>query len=117
MIHLVFETANIAALEAAIALDETLAGKIVEIKDDYAVGPLLDIYETEGYQARRNWWANVLEYSPHSDQLNIVDDKLTVHQLIQNLEEDLIYVEVMLITGAMITGRVTLKHTKRPRLS
>ena len=88
MIHLVFETANIAALEAAIALDETLAGKIVEIKDDYAVGPLLDIYETEGYQVRRNWWSNVLEYSPHSDQLNIVDDKLTVHQLIQNLEED-----------------------------
>ncbi len=88
MIHLVFETANIAALEAAIALDETLAGYIVEIKDDYAVGPLLDIYETEGYQARRNWWANVLAYSPHSDQLNIVDDKLTVHQLIQNLEED-----------------------------
>ena len=88
MIHLVFETANIAALEAAIELDETLAGKIVEIKDDYAVGPLLDIYETEGYQARKDWWANVLEYSPHSDQLNIVDDKLTVHQLIQSLEED-----------------------------
>ena len=88
MIHLVFETANIAALEAAIALDETLAGKIVEIKDDYAVGPLLDIYETEGYQARRNWWANVLEYSPHTDQLNIVDDKLTVDQLIQSLEEN-----------------------------
>ena len=88
MIHLVFETANIAALEAAIALDETLAGKIVEIKDDYAVGPLLDIYETEGYQVRRNWWSNVLEYSPHSDQLNIVDDKLTLHQLIQSLEED-----------------------------
>ena len=88
MIHLVFETANIAALEAAIELDETLAGKIVEIKDDYAVGPLLDIYETEGYQARRDWWANVLEYSPWTDQLNIVDDKLTVHQLIQSLEED-----------------------------
>ena len=88
MIHLVFETANIAALEAAIELDETLAGKIVEIKDDYAVGPLLDIYETEGYQARRNWWANVLEYSPHTDQLNIVDDKLTVDQLIQSLEEN-----------------------------
>ena len=88
MIHLVFETANIAALEAAIELDETLAGKIVEIKDDYAVGPLLDIYETEGYQARRNWWDNVLEYSPHTDQLNIVDDKLTVHQLIQSLEEN-----------------------------
>ena len=60
MIHLVFETANIAALEAAIELDETLAGRIVEIKDDYAVGPLLDIYETDGYQARRDWWKDTL---------------------------------------------------------
>ena len=33
MIHIVFNTADIAALEAAIALDETLSGKIVEIKD------------------------------------------------------------------------------------
>ena len=45
MIHIVFNTADIAALEAAIELDETLSGKIIEIKDDYAVGPLLDIYE------------------------------------------------------------------------
>ncbi len=88
MIHLVFNTANIAALEAAIELDESLAGKIVEIRDDFAVGPLLDIYETEGYQARRSWWEEVLMHSPYTDQLAIVDDKLTVHQLIQSLEED-----------------------------
>jgi hypothetical protein len=88
MIHLVFNTADIAALEAAIELDETLAGKVVEIKDDYAVGPLLDIYETEGYQARRDWWKDVLEFSPYADQLDIVDDKLTVHQLINALNHD-----------------------------
>jgi len=88
MIHLVFNTADVASIEAAIALDETLAGKIIEIKDDYAVGPLLDIYETEGYQARRDWWKNVLEFSPYEEQLNIVDDKLTVHHLIQDLEEN-----------------------------
>ena len=88
MIHLVFNTADIAALEAAIELDETLAGKVVEIKDDYAVGPLLDIYETEGYQARRDWWKQVLEFSPYADQLDIVDDKLTVHQLINALNHD-----------------------------
>ena len=88
MIHLVFNTADIASIEAAIQLDETLAGRIIEIKDDYAVGPLLDIYETEGYQARRDWWNGVLEHTPYIDQLNIVDDKLTVHQLIQSLEED-----------------------------
>ena len=75
MIHLVFNTADIAAIEAAIELDETLAGKVIEIKDDYAVGPLLEIYETEGYQTRRDWWQNVLAFSPYSEQLDIVDDK------------------------------------------
>jgi hypothetical protein len=84
----VFNTADIAAIEAAIELDETLAGKVVEIKDDYAVGPLLDIYETEGYQARRDWWQNVLEFSPYTDQLDIVDDKLTVHHLLNALNHD-----------------------------
>jgi hypothetical protein len=88
MIHLVFNTADIAALEAAIELDETLAGKVIEIKDDYAVGPLLDIYETEGYQARRDWWQNVLTNSPYTDQLDIVDDKLTVHHLMNALNHD-----------------------------
>ncbi len=88
MIHIVFNTADIAALEAAIELDETLAGKVIEIKDDYAVGPLLDIYETAGYQARRDWWQNVLENSPYTDQLDIVDDKLTVHHLMNALNHD-----------------------------
>ncbi|MBY0482507.1 MAG: DUF1835 domain-containing protein [Chitinophagaceae bacterium] len=87
MIHIVFETANVEALQKAIALDETLAGHIVEIKDDYAVGPIVDIYETEGYQQRKNWWETLLQYSPYLEQLNIVDDKLAVHQLIRSLEE------------------------------
>lgn len=88
MIHIVFNTADIAALEAAIELDESLAGKIIEIKDDYAVGPLLDIYETDGYQVRRDWWKNVLAHSPYQDQLDIVDDKLTVHHLQNSLNHD-----------------------------
>jgi len=88
MIHLVFNTADMASIEAAIALDETLAGRVIEIKDDYAVGPILDIYETEGYQARRDWWKNVLEHSPYEEQLAIVDDKLTVNQLVNALDHD-----------------------------
>lgn len=88
MIHIVFETANVAALQQAIELDETLQGSIVEIKDDYAAGPLGDIYETEGYQARRDWWKNLLEFSPYTEQINIVDDKLTVHQLLKQLDEE-----------------------------
>ena len=88
MIHIVFNTADIAALEQAIELDESLSGKIIEIKDDFAVGPLFDIYEAEGYQARRDWWKEVLAHSPYEDQLDIVDDKLTVHQLINALNHD-----------------------------
>lgn len=88
MIHLVFNTPDIAALEAAIELDDTLAGKVIEIKDDYAVGPLFDIYETEGYQSRKDWWNVVLEGSPYTEQLDIVDDKLTIHNLQNSLVHD-----------------------------
>lgn len=88
MIHIVFENANVKALETAIGMDESLQGKVIEIKDDFAVGPLMDIYQTDGYQQRRDWWMNVLTNSPYEDQLDIVDDKLTVHQLIQQLTEE-----------------------------
>lgn len=88
MIHIVFETPNVFALKAAIELDESLQGEVIEIKDDYMVGPLANIYETEGYQERRDWWKNLLECSPYEDQINIVDDKLAVHQLIRTLEEN-----------------------------
>ena len=88
MIHIVFNTADIAALQAAIELDESMSGKVIEIKDDYAVGPLMDIYETEGYQQRRDWWKEVLAHSPYEDQLDIVDDKLTIHHLQTSLNHD-----------------------------
>jgi hypothetical protein len=88
MIHIVFEQSNVDALSKAIELDETIQGEIVEIKDDFAVGPLLDIYGTEGYQARRDWWKMLLEFSPYTDSLNIVDDKLTVHNLLKKLDEE-----------------------------
>ncbi len=87
MIHIVFEQSNVAALQQAIALDESIKGEIIEIKDDYAAGPLANIYETEGYQQRRDWWKALLEFSPYTDSLNIVDDKLAVHNLLKLLEE------------------------------
>ena len=88
MIHIVFETANIAVLQQAIELDETIQGTILEIKDDYAVGTLGDIYATEGYQLRRDWWKSLLEFSPYTEQLDLVDDKLTVHHLLKQLDEE-----------------------------
>ncbi len=88
MLHIVFEQANVEALQKAMELDEQLQGEIIEIKDDFAVGPLGDIYGTEGYQARRDWWKTVLEYSPYTDQLDMVDDKLAVHNLLKKLDEE-----------------------------
>ncbi|MDP1842450.1 MAG: DUF1835 domain-containing protein [Sediminibacterium sp.] len=88
MIHIVFESPNVFVLEKAIEMDESMQGPVFEIKDDYAVGPLAQIFETEGYQQRRDWWKEVVADSPYNDQINIVDDKLVVHQLIQQLTED-----------------------------
>ncbi|MDP1765012.1 MAG: DUF1835 domain-containing protein [Sediminibacterium sp.] len=88
MIHIVFEQSNVEALKKAIGLDETLQGDVIEIRDDFAVGPLTAIYETEGYQQRRDWWKMVLEFSPDADQLDIVDDALTVYQLLKRLDAE-----------------------------
>jgi hypothetical protein len=88
MIHIVFQQADVDVLKKAIEFDESLQGEIIRIKDDFAVGPIENIYETEGYQLRRDWWKELLQYSPYTEQLNIVDDKLTVHQLLESIDSN-----------------------------
>jgi len=88
MIHIVFNEIEVELMQKVIELDETLAGEVIQVKDDYAVGPITAIYETEGYQQRRDWWKTLLENSPYAEQLDIVDDKMTVHNLQKKLEED-----------------------------
>ena len=90
MIHIVFQEADIAVLQKAIELDESLQGKIEIIRDDYAVGPIENIYETEGYQLRKDWWKTLLEISPYDTEqlINMVDDRLVVHNLKKELEEN-----------------------------
>ena len=88
MTHIVFSEPDIAVLQQAIALDASLSGEVIQIKDDFAVGSVLDIYHSDGYRNRRDWWQQVLEYSPYTEQLGIVDDMLTVHNLLKQLTED-----------------------------
>ncbi|WP_121355114.1 DUF1835 domain-containing protein [Flavisolibacter nicotianae] len=89
MIHIVFQEADIAVLKQAQELDESLAGEVLIVRDDYAVGPVENIYEVDGYQQRREWWRRLLELSPYNtDQLmEMVDDRLLVHNLKKSLEE------------------------------
>lgn len=90
MIHIVFQEADIEVLKKAQELDETLAGDIQIVRDDFAVGPIQNIYETEGYQARRDYWKEQLDYSPYNteDLMHLVDDKMTVHNLKKSLDEN-----------------------------
>ena len=90
MIHVVFQEADIEVLKQAISLDETIQGEIVIIRDDYATGPLENIYEPEGYQLRRDWIKTLLDGSPYNaDQLmNMVDDRMAVHNLKKYLDEN-----------------------------
>ena len=53
MIHIVFNAPDVEVLQKAIELDETLQGEVIQIKDDYAVGPIKDIYTDEGMEARK----------------------------------------------------------------
>lgn len=89
--HVVFQTADVTVLKKAQELDESLAGEIFEIKDDYAVGPLAGLDKPEGWQARRDWWRMLLEtsaeYDP-SETLDMVDDKMTLHNLVSALKEN-----------------------------
>src|SRR4028118_2423355 len=90
MIHIVFGESDIEVLKKAQELDESLAGEIVIIRDDYAVGPIENIYETEGYQQRRDWWKSQVENSPYNANqlMNLVDDRMAVHNLKKALEEN-----------------------------
>ena len=90
MIHIVFQEADIAVLQKAIELDETLVGDVRIVRDDYAVGPLGDIYETEGYQQRREWIKQLLDISPYNAEqlMGMVDDRLVIHNLKKDLDEN-----------------------------
>ena len=90
MIHVVFQHADVTTLKKAIELDESLQGDILEIKDEFAVGPLENIDTEDGWTARENWWKELLDQSPYSHE-NLVgsfDDRKTVEELKGRLDEN-----------------------------
>lgn len=90
MKHIIFNEADISVLQQAIELDMSLAGEILLIRDDYAVGPLQDIYTEEGIEIRKAWWKNVLTGGDYESLLerNMVDDQSVVNQIINYLESE-----------------------------
>jgi hypothetical protein len=76
-------------MKQVIEMDETLAGDVIQIKDDFAVGPLQGIDTEEGWQARLEWWKSLLQQSPYgSAQVGSFDDRETVKQIKTKLDEN-----------------------------
>jgi len=98
MIHIVFQQNDIDTLKKAIELDGTLQGEVIQVKDDFAVGPLLNIYTGEGIESRKQWWRGVLsggDYDGIVDDGSVADDNKTVAELIERLKtntEELIWI-------------------------
>lgn len=90
MFHIVFQPADAAVLKKSFELDETLNGDIVVIKDDFAVGPLVDIFSDEGIEARKQWWREVLAGGDYDGKVDTgeVDDVKTITELIEKLNND-----------------------------
>lgn len=88
MIHIVFNEPDVKVLQEAIGLDEALQGEVIQIKDDYAVGPVRDIYTIEGIEARKQWWREVLAGGDYDGKADTgeVDDNKTVAGLIERLQ-------------------------------
>lgn len=90
MIHIVFNTADVAVLQQAIEMDASLQGEVLQVHDDFAVGPLSDIYLGEGMLNRRNWWRQVLAGGDYEGNIDDVtkDDVQQVASLVGNLRRN-----------------------------
>jgi len=90
MIHIVFNEPDVAVLQQAIDMDENLHGDVVQIKDDYAVGPLQNIYIGEGIENRRQWWRDVLAGGDYDGKVDSddKDDYKTVAELVGTMRRD-----------------------------
>lgn len=89
MIHIVFQHADVQMLADAMKLDNSLEGEIIEIKDEWGVGPLKDLDTDEGWKLREDWWRELLAGSPYGEKIvGSFDDRKTVKLLIDKLDTE-----------------------------
>ncbi len=89
MIHIVFNENEVNLMKQVIEMDGTLTGGVIQIKDDFAVGPLANIDTEEGWQSRLEWWKSLLSGSPYSVEVaGSFDDRETVKQIKLKLDEN-----------------------------
>jgi hypothetical protein len=90
MLHIVFQAADEPALKKSFELDETLDGEVIQIKDDFAVGPLGEVFSPEGIDQRKQWWRDVLAGGDYDGTVDngTVDDQAAVAAIKERLDTD-----------------------------
>ncbi len=90
MMHVVFNEPDLEVIAKAIQLDESLTGEIVIVRDDYAVGPLDNIFTAEGAENRLAWWHNVLQGGDYDNLIaeSKVNDAHVVEVIKKKLDDD-----------------------------
>jgi len=91
MIHIVFQRPDVEVLQKSFELEPALQGEVIQIEDDFAVGPLKDIYTPEGWEARKEWWRGVLaggDYDGRVDSGDVKDDVASVAALKEKLDQE-----------------------------
>ncbi|MEJ7625904.1 MAG: DUF1835 domain-containing protein [Ferruginibacter sp.] len=90
MIHIVFNESDVSVLQEAILMDESMQGEVIQIKDEYAVGPLHDIYTEHGIENRKQWWSDILKSGDYEGLVENgdVDDNKTVAELADKMHSD-----------------------------
>jgi uncharacterized protein DUF1835/uncharacterized protein DUF3658 len=89
MIHIVFNASEVNLMKEVIKLDESLSGEVIQVKDDFAVGPLIDIETSDGWNGRVSWWRQLLKSSPYeNDPVTFFDDRQTVADIKERLNHN-----------------------------
>lgn len=91
MIHIVFQTNDVNVLLEAMELDPSFKGEIIQIEDEWAVGPIDNIFSSEGIERRQQWWRDVLgggDYDGLAIKKSGPDDPAKLAQIKKKLEDD-----------------------------
>jgi hypothetical protein len=90
MIHVVFQPADADVLRKAFELEPSMSGELLTVCDDFAVGPVSDIYSEEGINNRKEWWKEVLregDYDGHVES-GVVNDQTVVESIVNRLNAE-----------------------------
>lgn len=87
MIHVVFNEPDLELMKKVVEQEESLAGELKLIRDDFAVGPIAALDTEEGWNERLEWWRGLLAGSPYGPQLaGSFDDRQTVKEITDALD-------------------------------